>query len=138
MFATVDGLTFYGDEEGTYVLGENGIVGWFEGVEVRSMRIPRQNADGEFDSPGYLAGRLITLKGFVLTDSESAFEAALEALGDIPVRDLTEFTVTTDAGTKGAMVRRVDKPDINVKVWGKAADFQLTLLAPDSARYDIP
>jgi hypothetical protein len=136
MFATVDGLTFQGDgTAATYMLGENGIVGWFEGVGVRNARTARPTADGEFDAPGYLTGRLITVQGFVLTDSEAAFEAAIEALGDIPVHDLTEFTVTTGAGTKAAMVRRVEKPDINVRVWGEVAEFRLSLFAPDPTRY---
>jgi hypothetical protein len=134
MLATVDGLDFIGDgSAATYTLSE--LVGWFEGVGVRNERIPRPIGDGEFDSPGFLSGRLITLQGLVLASSEAAFEAALEALSDIPVRDLVEFTVTTAVGTKAAMVRRADKPDVSVNVWGQSAAYRLALFAPDPVLY---
>lgn len=134
MLATIDGLEFVGDgASGTYTISS--LVGWFEGVGVRADRVAKPVADGEFDSPGYLTGRLITLQGFVQTNSEAAFEAALEALGDIPVRDLTEFVVTTGAGSKAAMVRRVDAPDVSPIVWGFSASYRLSLFAPDPTRY---
>ena len=137
LLATVNGLEFVGDESpGTYTIArDGGLVGWFEGVEPRFERVPRPVADGVFPSPGFLDGRLITLQGLVLTSSEAAFEAALEALGDIPVDDLVEFTVTTGAGTKAAMVRRAEKPDIAVNLWGSSANYRLALFAPDPARY---
>lgn len=138
MLATINGLEFVGDgSPGTYTFGRDGLVGWFEGVGVRYERIPRPNGDGEFDVPGYLTGRLITLQGLILTGSDAEFEAAQEALGDIPVRDLVEFTVTTASGTKGAMVRRADKPDVSVNVWGRSASYRLTLFAPSPVRYDV-
>jgi hypothetical protein len=137
MLATVNGLQFVGDDSpATYTIArENGLVGWFEGVGVRFERTPRPTADGVFDSPGFLEGRLITLQGLVRADSDAAFEAALEALGDIPVGDLVEFTVTTGSGTKAAMVRRADKPDIAVNVWGSSAAYRVSLFAPDPALY---
>lgn len=136
MLATVNGLEFVGDgSAGTYTIGENGLTGWFEGVGVRYNRIPRPLSDGEFDSPGYLTGRLITLSGLVVTSSEAAFESALLALSDIPVRDLVEFTVTTGVGVKAAMVRRAEQPDISVNVWGELAAYRLTLFAPDPELY---
>ncbi|MGW9587502.1 hypothetical protein [Microbacterium sp. NPDC055455] len=136
MLATINGLEFVGDgASGTYTISANGLIGWFEGVGVRNEQIPRPISDGVFDSPGYLTGRLITLQGLVLASSDAAFEAALGALGDIPVLDLTEFVVTTGAGSKAAMVRRVDKPDVSFDVWGRSAAYRLSLFAPDPALY---
>jgi hypothetical protein len=135
MQATIDGLTFYSDATTAVTYTIESLTGWFEGVGVRFDRTPRPTADGVFDSPGYLDGRLISLQGLVLTSSEAAFEAALEALSDIPVHDLVEFTVTTGLGTKAAMVRRADKPDIAVNVWGSSAAYRLSLFAPDPALY---
>lgn len=137
MLATINGLEFVGDDgPATYTIArEDGLVGWFEGAGGRFEHIPRPTADGEFNIPGYLTGLLITLQGRILTDSEAAFEAAIEALGEIPVGDLVEFTVTTSTGTKAAMVRRADKPDVSVDVWGRSARYRLALFAPDPTRY---
>lgn len=136
MLATINGLQFVGDgSTATYTIARDGLAGWFEGVGVRFDQTPRPTADGVFDSPGYLTGRLITLQGLVLAGSDAAFESAVEALGEIPVLDLVEFTVTTGSGTKAAMVRRADKPDIDWNVWGRSARYRLTLFAPDPALY---
>lgn len=134
MLATLGALEFVGNGDGaTYTI--ESLTGWFEGAEVRRERIDRPNDDGEFDTPGFLTGLLITVQGLILAESETALVAAIEALGNIPVRELTEFVVTTGAGSKAAMVRRADRPDISVNVWGLSANYRLALFAPNPTRY---
>jgi hypothetical protein len=84
MQATVDGLTFYSDATTAATYTIESLTGWFEGVGVRFDRTPRPTADGVFDSPGYLDGRLISLQGLVLTSSEAAFAYRLSLFAPDP------------------------------------------------------
>jgi hypothetical protein len=134
--ATLGALEFIGDgDAATYTIGRNGLVGYFEGVDTQGEQLNRAGGDGAFDSPLFLTGRLITLSGMILASSAADFEAALTALATISTQTLSTFTVTSDAGTTTAQVRRVGKPDISVNTFGLSGAYQLTLFAPDPRRY---
>lgn len=57
-----------GDARGFY-LGEGGFTGWDDGVTMRSETAPRPQAHGDFDSRGWLAGRMVNLSGWCIGES---------------------------------------------------------------------
>ena len=139
MNATWGGLTFVGDEgAATYTLEK--IIGWWGGVEMRHESTPRPNADGDFDSPAYLGGRVITLRGLIKADDDpAAFEAALAALdeaGDDGSK--SEFTLEQASATYSVQARRHGTPDIDITVYGRSARYQLQLWAPDPTKELAP
>jgi hypothetical protein len=138
--ATLGGLTFVGDgSAATYTLEK--LDGWFGGVEMRREMIPRPNSDGDFDSPGYLGGRVITLSGLILAaDDAAAFETAMMALEDLLADgSMAEFAVTQAGGTYTAQVRRHGAPDIDASVlYGSVGRYQVQLWAPDPSKVLLP
>jgi hypothetical protein len=138
--ATLGGLTFVGGEgAATYTIWEDGLKGWFEGVEMRREVIPRPNSDGDFDAPGHLGPRYITLTGLVLADDTAAYEVALKALEDLLADGgIDTFTVEQESGTYTAEVRRHGSPEIVHEVWGKQARYRLQLWAPDPTKVLLP
>lgn len=141
MIATLGGLTFVGDgSAATYTIERDGLKGWFDGVEMRHESIPRPLADGDFDSPGYLGPRLITLTGRILTnDDPAAFETAMAALdGLLADGSKDTFTVEQALGTYTAEVRRHGAPEIFIEVYGRRARYRLQLWAPDPAKVFVP
>lgn len=140
MNATLGGLTFVGGEgAATYTIWEDGLNGWFEGVEMRRETIPRPNGNGDFDAPGYLGARYITLTGLILADDAAAFEAAMKALEDLLADGgMDTFAVEQETGTYTAQVRRHGSPEIAIEMWGKRARYRLQLWAPNPTKVLIP
>ena len=140
MNATLGGLTFVGGGgAATYTIFRDGLKGWFEGVEMRRETIPRPNGNGDFDAPGYLGPRLITLSGFILTADASAFEVAMKALEDLLADGgMDTFAVEQATGTYTAEVRRHGSPEIIIEVYGSRARYRLQLWAPDPTKVLLP
>jgi len=139
MLATWGGLTFVGDDSAaTYTLEK--VIGWWGGVEMRHESTPRPNADGDFDSPAYLGGRVITLRGLILADDDpAAFEAALAALDEAGADgSKSEFTLEQAAATYSVQARRHGSLDFDPIVWGRRGRYQLQLWAPDPAKELVP
>jgi hypothetical protein len=140
--ATVGGLTFQaGGAAATYTIAENGLEGWFVGgTSMRREYVDRPTHDGQFATPGYLSGRIVTLSGRVLgTGDEEAFEDALDAL-DALLEDggSDTLTVTTPKGAKTATVFRYGEPQLRILVYGSTAEYQIQLWAPDPAKVVVP
>ncbi|QLD10888.1 hypothetical protein [Microbacterium oleivorans] len=75
--------------------GPGGFTGWDDGVTMRSETIARPQAHGDFDTPGYLSGRLVPMKGTCFADSMED----LEEMRDMFVGhggDGGKFTVTVE------------------------------------------
>lgn len=140
MIATLGGLEFVGDgdDTATYTLDADGLGGWFGGVEMRHDTIPRPSSHGDFDAPGFLSGRIITLSGLILTADDSAFEAAIKALEALLADGSAgELEVQQTSGTYTAEVRRHGAPDIAVVVYGRVGRYQLQFWSPDPRRYGV-
>jgi hypothetical protein len=140
--ATVGGLTFQaGGSAATYTIGDNGLDGWFVGgTSMRRQYVDRPNHPGQFATPGYLSGRIVTLSGMVLgTGDEEAFEDALDAL-DALLEDggSDTLTVTTPKGAKTATVFRYGEPQLRILVYGSVAEYQIQLWAPDPEKVVVP
>jgi hypothetical protein len=139
--ATIGGLTFQSGASATYTIGENGLEGWFVGgASMRREYVDRPNHPGQFATPGYLSGRIVTLSGKVLgTGDEEAFEDALDAL-DALLEDggSDTLTVTTPKGAKTATVFRYGEPQLRIVVYGSVAEYQIQLWAPDPEKVVVP
>jgi hypothetical protein len=139
--ATIGGLTFQSGASATYTIGENGLEGWFVGgTSMRREYVDRPNHPGQFATPGYLSGRIVTLSGKVLgTGDEEAFEDALDAL-DALLEDggSDTLTVTTPKGAKTATVFRYGEPQLRILVYGSVAEYQIQLWAPDPEKVVVP
>ena len=138
--ATVGGLTFVADgAPATYTLDRN-IKGWFVGgTTMRREYVDRPNQPGQFPTPGYESGRIVTFSGKVLGNGDdAAFEAALDALDEL-LKDGSSatLTVTTPSGGSTATVFRYGEPQLSVTVWGFSADYQIQLWAPDPTRTPV-
>lgn len=132
--AEIRGLEFVGGSgDATYTM--DSITGWLDGVETKQERIDRPSDDGEFDVPGYLAGRMVSITGLILADTDAGYEQAIAALAAIPATELSELTVVTALGSTSAMVRRSGKPDIAPVVYGQSARFRVQFWAADPRRY---
>lgn len=135
--ATIGGLTFIGDDRAaTYTLDTNGLDGWFAGgTTMRREYVDRPNGHGQFPMPGYLSGRIVTLRGKVLADSPAGFEAALEALEGLLADGLEDtLTVVTTVGTSTLSVSRYGAVDTKILVYGQLAEYQIQLWAPNPDR----
>jgi hypothetical protein len=134
--ATLGSLTFVGDAgAATYTLEE--LDGWFvNSATMRREYVDRPNQHGQFATPGFLSGRIVTLSGKVHASSDADFEAALVALsGLLADGESDTLTVTTGVGATTATVYRYGMPRTRVIVWGSLAEYQLQLWAPDPVRY---
>lgn len=49
--------------------GEDGFSGWDDGATMRSYTSPRPQAHGDFDSRGYLSGRMMAISGWAVAQS---------------------------------------------------------------------
>jgi hypothetical protein len=137
MDVTLGGLTFVGGAgAATYTIDSDGLKGWLDGVQSRRESAPRPVGHGEFETPTFLGGRLVTLSGLVLASSDAGFEAAIADLtGLLADGSAAEMSVAQASGTLTATVRRAGAPDIQVLVYGETARYQVQLWAADPRRY---
>jgi hypothetical protein len=135
--AIVGGLVLDGtDARATYTIGEDGLVGWFDGVASRVKQDELTNQDGLVDARGYLSGRMITIEGAVITATPAQQEEARRALSSVLADGSAgRLTVRSSTGEKFAMVRRVGEPSFVTQVWGKRAEYQVQFSARDPRRY---
>ena len=57
-----------------FYFGRDGFHGWDDGVTMRSDTVARPQAHGDFDSPGFLAGRLVPMSGWCLASTPRELE----------------------------------------------------------------
>lgn len=137
MLATLGGLEFVGDgAAATYTIEADGLKGWLEGPGFRRQGTARPTGHGDFDSPVYLTGRVVTLSGLILTDTVSEYEDAIAALtGLLADGSAGELSVQQDTVTLTATVRRAGSPDFVPVVYGKVGRYRIDLWAADPRRY---
>lgn len=137
MLVTVGGVQFSGDAgDVRFTIGGDGLKGWLDGVDMRNESIPRPSAHGEFDVPGFLGGRIVSITGLIRATSAADFEDALEELsGLLSDGSSEEMEVQQNTRTLTAMVRRHGAPDVISIVYGALARYRIQFWAPDPRRY---
>ncbi|MHC9046814.1 hypothetical protein ACYX8G_19690 [Microbacterium saperdae] len=139
IFATLEGITFEGgDGDSPYTIIPDGLKGWFEGVDTRRENIDRLASHGQFLTPGYLSGRLVTIDGEIYTADYREQEIATDRLRGLLAGGGTgQLTVTTGLRSTYATVQRNGAPTIRLDRWGLLATYQVQFWAVDPRRYSV-
>ncbi|WP_309129482.1 hypothetical protein [Microbacterium sp.] len=136
MKARIHGVTLDGTDSTNSPYTITSIDGWDDGVETRREAIDRPAAHGQFPTPGYLSGRLITINGEIYTSSPSEQDhAILRLTGLLADGSTAKFAVETALGSQWASVQRNGPPDIVRDRWGLLATYQLQFWAADPRKY---
>lgn len=118
-----------------FVLDEEGIKGVWEGVDVRRDDVPRPLAHGSFDSPVFLAGRVIPVSGYLSAPSPAEL-----------VHEMTRLTGLLSDGQSGRLMLDDDTQTtwVDVRLGGATqvsqmdattAKFLVTFYAADPRRF---
>lgn len=137
---TIGGLTFEDhprDYDQCYLIAPQGMTGWESGVQVRREEVARPNAHGTFDAPGFLAARVISVKGTILAPTPARLRHMVTRLtGVLGDGDTGRLLVEDDLGSTWADVRLAAATQ--VATHGSAsteADFQIQFWAADPRRF---
>lgn len=135
--ATLNQLRFEGspsNADDAYLIGPDGIEGYFESTSMRGHGEDRPLGHGSFDVPVFQTGRTIQWSGHVL--SSSGFVAAKKRdllTGVLAEGQSARLEVSNDAGPTWATVRLVAvRP---AATYGKRIPYLIQLLAADPRRY---
>lgn len=131
MLAQLGDLTF-GVVDSDGVHWHYDIDGW-DGTEVKTTVTPRESDHGSWQSPVYLAERVITLAGKAVAPDLETLDRAAERL--LAAAALTDTTLTVwETIPKQATVRRSGKP-LAKRLTDRVLDWSLLLTAVDPRRY---
>jgi hypothetical protein len=124
-----------GDAQQGFTIRRGGLTG-LDGVEMRSQSEEIAQQHGEFELPGFLAARTVTISGLCLADSDfrlGQFKAQLTGL----LADGDSAPVVFDyLGIKGwGRAQRIGKPEFEVTVPGSIAEYSLELKFADPRLY---
>jgi hypothetical protein len=115
-----------------WTLDRDGLKGW-GGTAVRTQYSDREADHGSWAGPAYLAARVLTLKGKIITGSLSALDGAVEQLTAAAAITDTVLTVA-ETIPKQVTVRRTGEPLIDYES-DRVASYSLLLTAADPRRY---
>lgn len=141
MRAIIDGISFDEaprDYSNAFVIAPQGLVGWLGGVTPRFEAPDRPTAHGSFDAPGFLSGRIISITGTILGESERMLEQLIEQLtGLLADGGDAVLSVQDDVGPEThARVRLAAETVVTRHGDGAhTAEFQVQFRAPDPRRY---
>lgn len=133
-------LQFLGQDDSSdslLLIEPDGFTGWDEGTNVRREDIPRPEAHGSFDVPGYLTPRVVSISGELFTPTPLAFQHMRARLtGLLADGNTGRVMVEQDSGTQWADVRlgaqtqvRVNNSDLT------SGRYQVQLWAPNPRKY---
>jgi hypothetical protein len=87
LIVRIGSLTFWGNRSQSgygFFIGPDGFEGWDDGVDVKRDGASRPQAHGDFDVPGFLESRVVSLSGDVVVDPTKGrawMRSALTGLG---------------------------------------------------------
>lgn len=126
----VGGLEFHGGagQDGFYIEGE-GLQGLLSGVDVKRDSVSRPQSHGDFDVPGYLEARIVSLAGPCIAESAEVLAHRGRQLTGL-LADGGSLPVTFDVpgGPLWGTARLADKTEFDVSLWGSRAQYNLRLL----------
>ena len=133
----VGGLEFFGGagSDGFYIEGE-GLQGLLSGVDVKRDSVSRPQAHGDFDVPGFLESRVVSIAGPCLADSaEKLSEYGRQITGLLADGAAMPVTFDVPGGPLWGMARLAAKTEFDVTLWGSQARYQLSLLFANPRLY---
>lgn len=123
--------------EGLYV-GRDGFDGWDDGATMRSETVSRPQSHGDFDMPGFLAGRLVVMEGWAV--AENGFY--LEQLRDQFIghgADGGKFPVSIERNNRSlratARIAAGTRPSFKDNGTGRRAKWSVSWWCPDPRKY---
>jgi len=126
----IGSLDFRGGDgqDGFYIEGQ-GLQGLLSGVDVKRDSVSRPQAHGDFDVPGFLESRIVTLAGPCIAASEDVLSHRGRMLTGL-LADGGSLPVTFDVpgGPLWGRARLASKTEFDVTHWGSRARYQLSLL----------
>lgn len=141
---TLDGWTAgthqsdIGDDQGTE-WWITGMEGWNGSPDVRLGGLDRPQDHGQFDSPSFLASRVVTIAGVAICTDKEAALLAQDIIASVATWDPSQLYVM-QVSEPGRPTRRAEvRLNTGTKVGefsGLAFDWQLQVKAPDPRRYD--
>lgn len=131
-------LVFRGFADEGFVIAPQGLEGWGDGATMRSNTVARPQAHGDFDVPGFLGGRLVTIQGACLADSPWELERYRDAFVGWGA-DGGKFTVVVEQGGRvlrgEARIAASQKPSFTDVGDGLNATFSTSWWFPDPRKY---
>ena len=122
----IGGLTFSGGDgqEGFFIREWSG---WWGGVDPKTDAVARPQADGDFDVPGFLEPRILTLTGRCHAKSAEYLEQyELRLSGLFGSGKSQRVMVDGPGGTQWADGRRAGS-EFEIELWGAYAAYQLVV-----------
>lgn len=118
-----------------FVLDENALTGFYDGVNVKRTEAVRPNKWGDFSEPGLLSSRNITLSGTAVATTPSELHSMRDDLMSL-LQDggYSQISVENSDGTRYITVGLGGSPSWVQKI-DTAAVWKLDLYAPDPRMY---
>lgn len=130
----IAGLTFSGGlgDEGFFIREWSG---WLGGVDPKTDSVARPQADGDFDIPGFLEPRILTLTGRCHARSAEYLDQYASRLsGLFGSGKLQRVVVDGPGGTQWADGRRAGS-EFEIELWGAYAAYQLVVKFPNPRKF---
>lgn len=118
-----------------YILDQDALSGWLDGVSTKRTSIPRPNAWGDFSEPANLNSRLITMTGTAVASSVTELHQMRDDfMGILNSGQYKEIAVKNASGERYSTVGLEGTPQW-VQQWDTVAAWKINFYAPDPRVY---
>lgn len=118
-----------------FMLDTTGIIGWFDGVEMRRSAVARPVGGGDFAERGRNGSRVISITGLAEADSRAVLHQMRDDFTSILNHgNFSELKVTSGAGVRYATVGLSSAPSFVIQT-DTFATFKLDLYSPTPEIY---
>lgn len=129
-------VDFFGQGLHEFVISPDGFAGWDDGVDMRNNDVPRPQAHGSYDGPGYLSARVVSISGRAIADSNARLRWLRNKLtGLLAAGDTVRMQVDRDGEMTWAYCRLASKTKFDELGGQNVADFQIQLWCPDPRKF---
>jgi len=133
---TIAGLDFYGQGSDGFIISPDGFAGWDDGVDMRLDQLPRPQAHGMFDLPGYQGSRTVAISGSAIADSGRQLHWLRGRLtGLLAGGDTGRIQVERDGDVQWADCRLAAKTMFTEIGGNDIASFQIQVWCPNPLKY---
>lgn len=130
----VGALEFQGWTDNGFLISPDGITGWDSAPSSRRTDAVRVGGHGSFGAPSFLNGRLVSLSGTVLADSESQLLHFLDLLASLPARG-HRMTVQDARGSRWCDVVVEGEPQVSRTGGDREAGYQVQFFAANPRKF---
>lgn len=127
-------LEFQGWAANGFLISPNGITGWDNAPSSRRTDAVRVGGHGSFGTSSLLNGRLVTIAGNVLAESEPELLHFLDLLAAMPVRK-HRMTVQDVRGSRWCDVVVEGEPQVSRTGGDREAEYQVSFFASNPRKF---